>query len=107
MLFKVMMVVVLSHSVLSDSWQPCGLQTARLLCPWNSPGKNTGMEKNTSPNVMISKQINKETKIAITMESRGEKSANDKDSKPAGLIVVNGVRSSSLRKDKNLPQAGG
>ena len=37
----------------------------------------------------------------------GEKSANDKDSKPAGLIVVNGVRSSSLRKDKNLPQAGG
>ena len=21
--------------------QPCGLQPARLLCPWNSPGKNT------------------------------------------------------------------
>ena len=45
-----------------------------------------------SPKVMISKQINKETKIAITMESREGGSAKDKDSKPAGLIVVNGVR---------------
>ena len=59
-----------------------------------------------SPKVMISKQINKETNIAITMESRGGKSAND-DFKPTGHIVVNGVRSSSLRKDKNLPEAGG
>ena len=29
-----------THSVLSDSLQPCGQQ---LLCPWNSPGKNTGV----------------------------------------------------------------
>ena len=28
---------------MSDSVQPCGLQPARLLCPWDSPGKNTGM----------------------------------------------------------------
>ena len=27
--------------VLSDSLQPHGLQPARLLCPWDSPGKNT------------------------------------------------------------------
>ena len=27
---------------MSDSSQPYGLQPARLLCPWNSPGKNTG-----------------------------------------------------------------
>ena len=32
-----------SHSVMSDSSWSHGLQTARLLCPWNSPGKNTGM----------------------------------------------------------------
>ena len=31
------------HSVLSDSLQPHGLQPARLLCPWDSPGKNTGV----------------------------------------------------------------
>ena len=31
-----------SRSVLSDS-VTCGLQPARLLCPWNSPGKNTGV----------------------------------------------------------------
>ena len=30
-------------SVMSDSLQPHGLQPARLLCPWNSPGKNTGV----------------------------------------------------------------
>ena len=29
-------------SVLSNSLRPCGLQPARLLCPWNPPGKNPG-----------------------------------------------------------------
>ena len=32
-----------SRSVTSDSLQPHGLYTARLLCPWDSPGKNTGV----------------------------------------------------------------
>ena len=32
-----------SCSVLSDSSRSHGLQPARLLCPWNSPGKNTGV----------------------------------------------------------------
>ena len=27
----------------SDSVQPYGLQPIRLLCPWDSPGKNTGV----------------------------------------------------------------
>ena len=31
-----------SHSIMSNSLQPHGLYPARLLCPWNSPGKNTG-----------------------------------------------------------------
>ena len=30
-------------SVLSDSLRPYGLQSARFLCPWDSPGKNTGV----------------------------------------------------------------
>ena len=29
--------------VVSDSLQPQGLQPARLLCPWDSPGKHTGV----------------------------------------------------------------
>ena len=32
-----------SHKVLSNSLWSHGLQPARLLCPWNSLGKNTGM----------------------------------------------------------------
>ena len=32
-----------SHSVVSDSLQPHGLQPTKLLCPWNSPGQNTGV----------------------------------------------------------------
>ena len=32
-----------SHSVVSNSLQPHGLQPVRFLCPWNFPGKNTGV----------------------------------------------------------------
>ena len=30
-------------SVVSDSLRPPGLCSSRLLCPWDSPGKNTGV----------------------------------------------------------------
>ena len=33
--------LLLGHSVMSDSLWPHGLQHARLLCPWIFPGKNT------------------------------------------------------------------
>ena len=36
------MCAVLSHSIMSDSLRPHGLEPSRLLCPWNFPGKNTG-----------------------------------------------------------------
>ena len=32
-----------SHSVMSNFLQPHELWPTRLLCPWNSPGKNTGV----------------------------------------------------------------
>ena len=35
--------ISVSHSVVSDSLRPHGLQPTRLLCPWNSSGKNTGV----------------------------------------------------------------
>ena len=31
-------------SVVSDSLRPCGPHPARLLCPWDSSGKNIGMD---------------------------------------------------------------
>ena len=31
-------------SVVSDSLQPYGLKPTRLLCSWDSPGKNTGVD---------------------------------------------------------------
>ena len=34
---------MLSCSAVSDSLWPHGLWPTRLLCPWNSPGKNTGV----------------------------------------------------------------
>ena len=34
---------VLSHSVISDSLRPRGLWPTRLLCPWDSLGKNAGV----------------------------------------------------------------
>ena len=35
--------LTINHSVMSDSLWPHGLQLTRLLCPWNSPVKNTGV----------------------------------------------------------------
>ena len=34
---------MLSHSVMSGSLWPYGLQASRLLYPWDFPGKNTGV----------------------------------------------------------------
>ena len=36
-------VCMLSHSAVSDSLQHHGLQPTRLLCPWDSPGKDAGV----------------------------------------------------------------
>ena len=35
--------IIYMFLVMSDSVWPCGLWPTRLLCPWNSPGKNTGV----------------------------------------------------------------
>ena len=42
---KVPLVTLLGvcRSVVPDSLQPPGLQPGSLLCPWDSPGKNTGV----------------------------------------------------------------
>ena len=40
---KYVLVRVCAHSVVPDSLQAHGLQPVRLLCPWNSPGTNTGV----------------------------------------------------------------
>ena len=37
------MVSLFSQAVVCNSLQPRGLSPARLLCPWDFPGKNTGM----------------------------------------------------------------
>ena len=42
-LHSLVCVICVSRSVVSDSLRPHGLQLASLLCPWNSPGKNTGV----------------------------------------------------------------
>ena len=40
---KICAVLCLVTSVVSSSLQPYKLQPARLLCPWDSPGKSTGV----------------------------------------------------------------
>ena len=42
-------IVCVSRSVVSvpDSLQPHGLRPASLLCPWNSPGKNTRVDSHS------------------------------------------------------------
>ena len=38
-----MNMLLCGHAVVSDSLQPHGLEPTRLLCPWDSPGKNTAV----------------------------------------------------------------
>ena len=38
-----MLLLLLSRSVVSDSVRPHRRQPTRLLCPWDSPGKNAGV----------------------------------------------------------------
>ena len=47
-----------SCSVMSDSLQPHGLQSARLLCPWNSPGKNTGVRSHSLLQIFLTQRMN-------------------------------------------------
>ena len=44
---------VVQSLVVSDSWRPSGLQPARLLCPWDFPGKNTGVRCHSFPSQEI------------------------------------------------------
>ena len=46
-----------SHSVVSDSSQPHGLQPTRLLCPWDFPGKSTGVGCHCLPRILESAAI--------------------------------------------------
>ena len=45
-----------SHLVVSDSSRPHGLQPASLLCPWDSPGKSTGVGCHCLLHVLILKE---------------------------------------------------
>ena len=42
-----------SGPVVSDSVQPHRLQLAKFLCPWNSPGKNTGGQPFSPPGDLL------------------------------------------------------
>ena len=41
--YRFMHACTLNHSVMSSSLQPHGLKHTRIPCPWNVPGKNTGV----------------------------------------------------------------
>ena len=41
--FQAITITTVNHTVMSNFLQSHGLQPAQLLCPWNSPGKSTGV----------------------------------------------------------------
>ena len=54
-------------SVLSDSSRPHGLQPTRLLRPWDSPGKNTGVGCHFLPQCMEVKSESEVTQLYPTL----------------------------------------
>ena len=49
---------LLSCSVTSNSLRPHGLQPSRLLCPWDSLGKNTGVGCHSLLQIFLSRGLN-------------------------------------------------
>ena len=71
-----------SHSAVSNSLRPHELQPARLLCPWNSSGKNTGV---CSHSLLQGNLLNPETEprsLALQADSLSSESPG----KPLGSI---------------------
>ena len=54
-------------SVVSNSVRPHGLQPTRLLCPWDSPGKNTGMGCHFLLQCMKMKSESEVTQLCLTL----------------------------------------
>ena len=42
-IYQILLLLLLSCFIVSDSLRPHRQQPTRLLCPWDSPGKNTGI----------------------------------------------------------------
>ena len=61
---------VLSHSVMSNSLWHHGLQPARLLCSWDSPGKNIGVGCHAPPPGRSS-QLRDRTQVSLKNKALG------------------------------------
>ena len=62
--------ICLVASVVSDSLRPYGPWPARLLCPWNSPGMNTGVDWHALlQRIFPSQGLNKPGYPAVQAES--------------------------------------
>ena len=68
--------VCVSCSDVSDSLRPHGQQPSRLLCPWNFPGKNTG--------------------VGSHFLSRGSSWPSDQPGSPAGLLLAVAAAAAAL-----------
>ena len=54
-------------SVVSDSVRPHGLQPIRLPCPWDSPGKNTGVGCHFLPQCMKVESESEVAQLCLTL----------------------------------------
>ena len=72
------MCAVLSRSVVSNPLWPHGLQPARLLNPWDSLGKNTGMGYHALLQAMFPTQRSNPGQIPITLNTRKGKFIYDR-----------------------------
>ena len=71
--------VCVSCLVVSDSVQPHRLQPTRPLCPWDSPGKNTGV----GCHFLLQKELQKESEVAQSCPTL----CNSMDCSPPGSSI--------------------
>ena len=58
-------------SLLSNSLRPYGLQPFRLFCPWDSPGKNTGVGYHALPQGIFLIQGSKSSLLSLLLQQAG------------------------------------
>ena len=101
---------MLSHSVVSDSLQLPGLQPTRLLCPWDSPGKNTDVGSlSLLQGIFLTQELNRGLlncrQILSQLSHKGSPNMDSRVRKGPPEEMACEEKSSSV-KERTIPERG-
>ena len=84
---------------MSDSLQPQRLQPARLLCPWNSPSKNTGVDSHALPQGIFPTQGSNPCLLGVSPALQVDSLHTEPPKKPRGDFLLTTINKLALTDD--------